>query len=560
MGFAWLGTPYGRSYVHNLPWYAAFETELLRGALYPRHLTELWFGLGGLDFFFYGPAPFWLTAALGRPLCVGCEPGTVFALGGAWLYILSGPAFYAFARRWFAPWPAAAAALVYALAPYHFVFDWFYRQAVGEAAAYIFLPLAAKGFVDLAETRTGGRLFAGSVAGLALCHLPSLLFAIHLFGILFVLEAWRTKWVLDKAISLGGRAAVWGGAGLALSAVYWLPAIGLLDDVAPEVLFSAYSSPEAWIFLDGAPEPAPETTGPVKMMLICAILVCAAALFGGRRTPAALRLWIAAPLAFAVFLMTPGSMLIWQYWILSTVQFPWRAMMIVDLSTALAAGVLIAGLQEAMRARIAAALGAACLVVAVLAAIPPALDAIRAGQALEAGFEPGGAVEYFPTEFDRAMGPAVREREAFNFAARRELIGDIAEAGRAKAGGYTIVERRSRRTLVDLDGQRDTVLVVMPYWRHWRARDGETGAALPTRADPELGLMVVDVDPSTRQVDLALPWHWTEWLGLTLSLSTALILAAGLARRARRSSRHKGFVNEFGRAWRIRRRERNTCP
>lgn len=60
--FALLGTPQGHSYGFNLSWHVAFEAAQAQGALYPRHLPELGFGVGGLDFFFYGPLPFFLAA------------------------------------------------------------------------------------------------------------------------------------------------------------------------------------------------------------------------------------------------------------------------------------------------------------------------------------------------------------------------------------------------------------------------------------------------------------------------------------------------------------------
>ncbi|MEL7284994.1 MAG: hypothetical protein AAGJ68_10795, partial [Pseudomonadota bacterium] len=44
---AWVGTPYGHSYKHNLPWFDAFRTALWSGDLYPRFLPDLWFGFGG---------------------------------------------------------------------------------------------------------------------------------------------------------------------------------------------------------------------------------------------------------------------------------------------------------------------------------------------------------------------------------------------------------------------------------------------------------------------------------------------------------------------------------
>ena len=72
--FALLGTPQGHSYGFNLSWHVAFEAAQAQGAVYPRHLPELNFGVGGLDFFFYGPLPFFVAAGPAAWLCPGCAP------------------------------------------------------------------------------------------------------------------------------------------------------------------------------------------------------------------------------------------------------------------------------------------------------------------------------------------------------------------------------------------------------------------------------------------------------------------------------------------------------
>lgn len=73
-----VGMSEGHSAYLNMSWFLQYREVLLQGRL-PRHLPDLWGGLGGLDFFFYGHLPY-LVASLLSPLCVGCSDQQVFSL------------------------------------------------------------------------------------------------------------------------------------------------------------------------------------------------------------------------------------------------------------------------------------------------------------------------------------------------------------------------------------------------------------------------------------------------------------------------------------------------
>lgn len=50
------GMSEGHSAYLNMSWFLQYREVLYEGTL-PRHLPDLWGGLGGLDFFFYGHFP-----------------------------------------------------------------------------------------------------------------------------------------------------------------------------------------------------------------------------------------------------------------------------------------------------------------------------------------------------------------------------------------------------------------------------------------------------------------------------------------------------------------------
>ncbi|MEO1015478.1 MAG: hypothetical protein AAFX08_09865 [Pseudomonadota bacterium] len=554
--FGWLGAPEGHSYVNNMPWYAAFEAAFYDGAPYPRRLDGLWFGLGGLDFFFYGPLPFWTAALLGRPLCVGCDTGTAFALGGAWLIIFSAPAFYLLARRWMGPWAAAAGAAVYALAPYHLMMDWFVRQAAGEMAAYIFFPLMAHFFTRLADDGRGGRGFALAFGGMILCHLPSALLAVHVMGALFLFIAWTKRDDRRAVVLLGARAAAWGAAGAAATALYWMPAVALLNDVSPQVLFGPYYVPSNWFFFDGAPEPDPKTTIPIRTMLVYALVACGAALAVGAAKIACLRLWIAGPLLVSVFLMSPLSALIWEHWIIASVQFPWRMMIFVDLPLALSAGYLVSALAETwreggplrLRAGAAATAGAFALFTAYASVWPYAMETIRDGRALDGAYKQGGAIEYFPEEMMSEATAIVKAGGNFEFDTWRGVVGDFyGEAETASA--HLALDRRNPRVLRLALPAGETALIPIPYWKHWRARDLGSGAPIELAASTPAGMIEIAAVAEARQIQIYLPAHWSERVGGLLSwLALAGLFAGPLRAQLAHRRRAKAFATNSGQA------------
>jgi len=84
------GISFGDSARYNFPWAVQYLDAFNLGAYLPRHLPGLWDGLGGFDFFFYAPIPFWFVAAFLSPICAGCSPETEFVLGAAILWLFSG--------------------------------------------------------------------------------------------------------------------------------------------------------------------------------------------------------------------------------------------------------------------------------------------------------------------------------------------------------------------------------------------------------------------------------------------------------------------------------------
>ena len=559
-----LGTPHGHSYIHNLPWYDSFRNAFWQGDLYPRFLPDLWYGFGGYDFYFYAPLPFWLIALLGEVSCPGCSTNQVFAVGGGWLVLLSGVSFFVAARHFFQARIAAAGSLVYMFLPYHYAFDWYVRQAVGELAAYIFLPLLLLAAHTLLTQRKGGRLFALAFAGLVLSHLPSALIAIHVLALYVLCATWKAEVTLaDKAKQLG-RVAVWGGFGLCLSSLYWVPALAHLDEVSPARLYNAYADPVNWLLLDGRAEPDPTAMQVVKSVVLSVLTLVLTSWYLLRpqadKQKDSLLLWILVPGLFSLFLVSVLALPIWQYWILKTVQFPWRTLIFADLSLALASMVLLRHLiGQDLRPRSALTVGlstasllilCASQVLATGQAIPRSVQNLeRAGQ-----FEPLGAIEYFHPAFIGEILTTVRGQDLSGltndqikekiFAEIKRTYAEVTQTLETQTTHAAVIPSSHGKLTLQLHlDQAKTLTLPLTGWAHWQVSD-PTGASHQLNIDPERGLLSISLSEGVHNLVLSPQTTPPQVFGSTLSLFAWLLLLGTYlyGRRAhfRFGSRHTG--------------------
>ena len=527
------GTPAGHSRDFNLAWFVQFDTQFWSGILYPRRLPGLWFGLGGLDFFFYGPLPFWVASVLGNAVCPGCAASMTFAAGGAWLLALSGLSFYVLAARLFERRAAIIASVVYVLLPYHLLVNWFIRQSVGEVCAYIFIPLLAYGFMAILEQSRKAPIFSFALAGLILAHLPTALLAGHVFAIAFLVWAWSARH--DRARLAQGLAGLilWGFVGLGLAAFYWLPALVLVRDVSPEALYGSYFEPTNWLYLTPGAQPL---KGLFRLILICLFggaAVILAALYRGSSGSRWVNLLIAVPFLTAAFLMTGLSRPIWEHWLIARVQFPWRLMSFVDFSTAVAVGALVATPLRSTRDRAITAAAFLLLLAGFAAASPTAFNTgARGYRSIRNEIPPIGAAEYLPPDFFRRVQEA-QGNEGLPVWAVREVGARLAaEAGRA-AEGTRVLADTSRRLTVTAEASGPELNVALPYWRHFVARSLSQDTAVSLRPDPMTGMTIVSPWQPGEKVEISLPLHWSEKAGYALGLSALPLLALALRYRRR---------------------------
>jgi hypothetical protein len=525
-----LGMPRGHGATFAYAWSVQYSATLSWADPLPRYFPDLLAGFGGQDFFFYAPLPFWSIAALIDPVCTGCAPSTELLLGIGLVLAASGLSMFAFLRSFFAPGPALAGAVVYAVLPYHLLVDWFLRQAIGEFTAYAFIPLVALGMERIRRQAAGGWIMSLGIAGTAFSHLPTTLLAAHVFGVVALVIVALAPGGSTVRLGLLVRLVGYALLGLALSAVYWLPAVVLLDRVSPDVLFSPHF--EAWRWLLGQSElpPDPDFARHILVSFLAVLpLLLGAALMA--RGPA--RIWVIVPLAVAVFLNTAASEPIWRNWIIARVQFPWRLMTLVDFATGVAAAVLAAKATGRIgRLFLAAALAVLVAATAFLAAhVRFAPEGTTPEQNYRSWF---AAAEYLSPEMIEVLRARIGTTtlEHFDQGAILHMVETMAAEFAETPGVGVILDQRSRSLTVAPPQGTPVLSVPVQYWAFWQARTA-TGTALETRPNPTFGTL--DILAPTEgfgdaPVTVVLPFLPSEQAGAAISL-VALVLLITLAQR-----------------------------
>ena len=331
----WLGHIPGDSSKYNVAWLAEFSDALFGGVLYPRWLPGMNAGLGGADFYFYGPMPFYL----GAPFTLIASEKLAVVLLSWLLCLLSGLAMYRFARDHVGLHGGALAAIFYMIAPYHLILAIMTRNVIGEQAAFIFMPLALAFADQLGRSPRAAIWLALAFAGLAYSHLATTLLFTPLLVVYCLLRAAR-----ENDARILAQAVCAGGLGVLLTAAYVLPAL-TLDAMIFPAFWDALKPDENFLFAETG-----EIAGRIPHFRLILHLVAGALIAGTlalmlylatTRRQRRLRFWGVAAI-FYILLNFEISAPLWNAVdLFDRIQFPWRSLTVVELCAAMLAAYAI---------------------------------------------------------------------------------------------------------------------------------------------------------------------------------------------------------------------------
>jgi hypothetical protein len=194
-----------------------FQQGVRSGVLYPRWLADAnnSYGIAVANYY---PPGFYYTTTLVNAIFDNWHT-TLFVLMTL-MMAASGVAMYALSRTFFSRAASAGAALVYMLLPYHLI-DLYWRGALPEIFGFVFLPLI---LYFAFKAGSGGALRHMAGLGLLyglylLVHFPvgvMFSYALAFYALLWAVRARNWRILLRIAVGMS--------IGLAVSAIYWLPA------------------------------------------------------------------------------------------------------------------------------------------------------------------------------------------------------------------------------------------------------------------------------------------------------------------------------------------------
>jgi hypothetical protein len=518
-----LGNASGHDFQFHLASWLDVAGQWREGVPFPRWAEWANWGYGEPRFIFYPPGSWMLGATLGSLLPWRMAPGAFI-----WLALmLAGFSMWRFARDWLTPREATAAALLYAINPYHLIIV-YYRSDFAELLASALFPLALWGAVRmLREGWRGLQFLAVPFALIWLANAPAAVLATYSLMLLFFVASILRRSI--KPLILGGTSMA---TGFGLAAFYIFPAAyeqrwvqihqALADLLSPEqnFLFTRAIDPEFLIFNWKVSGVA------MGVMLITGI----AAVLVARRRRELPGIWcvLLALGAAATLLMFPPSLFLWR-WLpkLEFVQFPWRWLGVLNFVFAFFFAAAIGRAKRPWVACLAITIALATLAVALVndgwwdsEDIPVLSRAIQAGR----GYE--GADEYQPLGCDRYELPgadALGEMMA-KPASRIQQFDRDAGALKPIHDNSVHIERwtaNEKRFAPQEAGPRTLALRLLNY-PGWRVQ--VDGKLISPGAAPETAQTLIALPAGAHQVEVQFTSTWDRVAGVMISAIFAILL------------------------------------
>ena len=458
----------------NLTWPEQFVELFRHGHIYPRWLPNSWGGMGSPVFYFYPPLFFWVTSLIDTVTGGTLSSERLVPLASLLLLIASGLSMRMWLRRHCGDRQATLGAIAYMLAPYH-LYHFYGTGALAEASTYASVPIVMLALAQLGEGKSRYiTVLALAYATLLFSHLPTaLLVTLFLIAPYTGLVCTRTA----RPFRFMVQALTGGLIGIGISAVFVVPALALLPEVSPAALSGPFYRPENWFFwhIRGGIMSA-------RMLLIVPIsvagfLFAAASAFNAKPKPTHRAVWFWPALTtFLVMLIAGLIPFVWKLPGLMLVQFPWRALSLVEF-TAVTALAMRPPARSSLILGAAASLAFAYLVLGLIAV--HMVGRTWTGQsrtAAEIRADYGGAPEYLPagTRIDLGTGP-----DDVRIALPRL---PLASAGRSRAY-IKAFGMSDGGMVVEITTPVATKLRLRRfYFPHWQIRDG-WGHSVPVAPD-----------------------------------------------------------------------------
>ena len=552
-----------------------FTEQLFSGDLYPRWLVDYPEGLGSPVFYFYGPMPFYLASLIDAVACFGCSTPQVLSVTNAALFAISGLVFYVWLSRFVGRTACCIGAIFYMALPYHYL-DIEVRGAIGESMAYVWLPVIFVALERMLKCGYACVLVALAYTGLILSHLPSALLAVPFMALYVAVRAGPHS-LARSALRLAGAGLL----GVAMSAVYLVPALMMRDMLLPGAWLDAHGEgylPENWLVFGNAVIPAfgLSVYRSLAVVSLLAVIVWCLARFlrgdaianGPERATNDARVLAAAFVSIGTgwFLMSAPTAWLWtNIEPLRNVQFPWRLGTLIDFFSAtiiaLSVAKIVAGLRNRLARRGWPVSWSIC-VYGILLLVPCLFSTINLIEyqsvfatrtwigplppdfRVPTEYRPKRAIEstVYQTGMSEVRSESIHQRHERGFERLRHQLADrpnIILSRTVSAGEAVAIERVGATNFnIDADLVRSATIVVGRfYFPTWRLIDVKSGREINVKPTTETGLISFDLPAGANRLHLDIKRSGSQFYGAILSAIAALFTTLILVLRFQRKRR-----------------------
>jgi 6-pyruvoyl-tetrahydropterin synthase related domain len=530
-----LGNASGHDFQFHMASWLDVSGQWREGILYPRWAEWANFGFGEPRFIFYPPLSWTLGAALGFVLPWKMVPGAYIWIA----LVLGGFGMWRMAREWLAPSQSVAAAVLFAVNPYHLIVA-YYRSDFAELLACAIFPFLV--WRALRVMRDGWSAVPSLAVPFGLVWLanaPGAVIATYSLALIILVGAIARRDV--RALVAGAAAMV---CGFGLAAFYILPAAWEQRWVQiSQALVSLLEPKDNFIFTHSADPEFLFFNWKVSTVAVSVILATAlCAVFVARRRKALATVWwlVIALGGASTLLMFPVSAILWRFLPkLAFLQFPWRWMGPMGFVLAF---LLAAAPMKRMTQLVAWAL-AGVLLVGLGAAIvgdcwwdsediPVLAGGIHSGN----GYE--GTDEYQPVGSDRYSLPGSDVPYGESPGPPTPLVEVINEdSGKLVAAPQDAMQvtrwTAEQRKFSYNAGHAETIGVRLLKYPSWRGRID--GAIVTTTASDENGQLMLKVPAGRHEIEIEFVQTPDRTAGGTISIAFVLIVGGWWIAVIRRS-------------------------
>ncbi len=504
------------SYLFNIVWARQFAHAVLTEG-YPRWLPDSFGGRGSPVFLFYPPLAFFSDAAVNL-VTAGIIPIRWRLAVTAWVLLwLSGIAMEVWLGRRVGAGVVLAAGAALILAPYHLL-DLYWRGALAEFAAIAVLPFLLAGAEAAVRGWRGVPWMALGLAATIMAHLP---FAVLVCATVVpaVLCAGVPQWRWRVVAGVAIRAGVGGVLGVALAAMYLLPALTLQDHVSLSFLWLSYYSPTPWLLASFAVWPSLKLMSVVAALALANMLGCVAVLDASRGVAAqGLTRALAMASLLGVAMLAGLVPYVWDIPLLAKVQFPWRLLGMVEVATIGALALTATRVPVRALRPVLIAMAAVSFPAAAVIAYQGGGDTMRARAF--ARDDPSGDLDRLPDAAEYLpAGIPIDIAAAYN---RMQFV-DLPPARTVTCAPAATRCERDGAGAITVDAPVPvTVTVQTFFFPGWHARL-DSGATVPARAVPPNQVLAIDLPAGPTRFWIERSKTTPEQIGAGVSAVAALL-------------------------------------